>query len=158
MTRSELINAVIDKILSGGRRTTAANVRSLVTDLLNSYISSEDDRLFDAGPCDITGSNEFDITNVDTIPDTALLTSISLISSNAAETLNIFYDLPANQPLRFFPSTGLIVTIEHGTGSSEVRCSGGISINIDGDKDEWFEITNQNGVLCMTNYGKYSFT
>jgi hypothetical protein len=42
MTNEELINRTMDLILSGGRRTTAANVRTLLNDIFPSYFNLED--------------------------------------------------------------------------------------------------------------------
>lgn len=42
MTLEQLINEVTAKILSGGKRTTAVNVRALLTDILESYPNNDD--------------------------------------------------------------------------------------------------------------------
>ncbi len=49
MTRAELILDISAKVLTGGRRTTAANLRSLHTIFANFYVHKDDDRNVDNG-------------------------------------------------------------------------------------------------------------
>lgn len=42
MTKAELIDLMTAKILDGGRRTTAEFVRDLITEMINSYLNSDD--------------------------------------------------------------------------------------------------------------------
>lgn len=42
MTTEEILQRIIDLVLTGGRRTTAANVREILSDIANSYVNIND--------------------------------------------------------------------------------------------------------------------
>lgn len=107
MTKAELIIEVTDLILTGGRRTTAANVRKLITDLINSY---EDIKTYQNGIMAFSGGGksgatpltknfnriDFVVTTGDSIllPD-AIAGTICIIQNYAINDL-IFYAKGSN--------------------------------------------------------------
>lgn len=103
-------------------------------------------------------SRSYAITGLTTIDITAsknYIGKVTLTSSNATETINLFANFPDNHPVRFYPASGLTVTFTHNTGANQPTCAGGINAVVNGTNGDWIEFTKTGTRIYQTGGETY---
>lgn len=106
MTKTQLIAELTSVVLTGGRRTTAVNVRQLITDLINSYqdntSSAQEITAFATGG----QANATPLTNKNNRIDTAASSGASVLLLPAIKDLEQLVQNNAGNDINVYPTSG----------------------------------------------------
>ena len=104
-----------------------------------------------------TNTFEIDITGLTTISLAYKdIRYVTLISSNATETINDFSGFKTNRSIRFAPENGLTVTFVHGLGAGQPRCQGAANAVVNGTNQDWIIFEQvRDDITKQKNIGTY---
>lgn len=167
-TRTQLLQSVIDNILTGGRRTIASSVRTVLNLIIGSVPNIADDGNAVGGYPILDGSGKVAlsqlpplgsgittstlvITGLTNIDLTGLSGTVILIlqSTNPSEIINSFSNFTNVDIIYLCPRNTLDITINNGGGT--IRCAGA-SMPCYGANAGYMQLTKRSNIFYQTQY------